>query len=126
MPTVRETDGELVNSWKSNMPTLQELLAQRASLEKQIETTQKQERSEAISKVKSLMAEYNLSVTDLSAKGGKSSSEGGSTGGAGKGSKVAAKFRNPATGDTWSGRGLQPKWLKTALAAGKKVEDFSV
>ena len=111
------------------MSTLQELLAQRASLEKQIETTQKQERTEAIAKVKSLMAEYNLSVADLSAKTGKSglsTGEFAGPGNAGKGSKVAAKFRNPATGDTWSGRGLQPKWLKAALAAGKKVEDFAV
>ena len=33
--------------------------------------------------------------------------------------------RNKATGDTWSGRGLQPKWLKAALAAGRKIEDFA-
>ena len=39
---------------------------------------------------------------------------------------VAAKYRNKATGETWSGRGLQPKWLKAALAAGRKIDDFAV
>ena len=35
-----------------------------------------------------------------------------------------AKYRNAATGETWSGRGLQPAWLKAAIAAGKRLEDF--
>ncbi len=47
------------------MPTLQELLAQREALEKQISSTQNAERSEALAKVKALMAEYNLDVADL-------------------------------------------------------------
>jgi DNA-binding protein H-NS len=42
------------------------------------------------------------------------------------GSKVAAKYRNPATGDSWSGRGLKPKWLTTALAGGAQLSDFAV
>ena len=40
--------------------------------------------------------------------------------------KLPYKYRNPATGDTWSGRGLQPKWLKVALAGGGKLGDFEV
>ena len=100
------------------MASLQELLAQKAALEKAIETTRKQEKAEAIAKVKALMSEYGLSVSDLSAKTTVKS-------GGVKGSKVAVKYRNKATGDTWSGRGLQPKWLKAALAAGRKIEDFA-
>ena len=38
--------------------------------------------------------------------------------------KQKVKYRNPATGETWSGRGLQPKWVVAALASGKKLEDF--
>lgn len=37
-----------------------------------------------------------------------------------------AKYRNPATGDSWSGRGLQPKWLKVQLERGKTLADFEV
>ena len=43
-----------------------------------------------------------------------------------QGSKVPAKYRDAATGDAWSGRGLQPKWLKAALAQGKTLADFAV
>jgi DNA-binding protein H-NS len=99
--------------------SLQDLLAQKEALEKEIESTKKHHRAEAIAKVRSLMAEYGLAASDLSGKGG-------SKGAGGKSGKVAAKYRNSATGDTWSGRGLQPKWLKAALATGRKIEDFSV
>ncbi|KQU75640.1 MULTISPECIES: H-NS family nucleoid-associated regulatory protein [unclassified Rhizobacter] len=105
------------------MTTLQDLLAKKAALEQEIEATQKRERQDAIAKVKSLMNEYGLSPSDLT---GKSSTKTGGKAGASKGGKVAAKFRNNATGETWSGRGLQPKWLKAAVAAGKKLEDFAL
>jgi ParB/RepB/Spo0J family partition protein len=36
------------------------------------------------------------------------------------------KYRNAATGETWSGRGLQPKWLKVAMEQGKALADFVV
>lgn len=99
------------------MSTLKELLAQRAALDEQINQTKDRERGEAIAKVKTLMSEYGLTVADLnSARAPK----------AVKVSKVAAKYRNQATGETWSGRGLQPKWLKAAIAAGAKITDFAV
>jgi DNA-binding protein H-NS len=99
--------------------TLHELIAQKEALEREIEQTQQQGRRDAIAKVRSLMDEYGLTLSDLSAKGGAKA-------GRGKGKKVAAKYRNAATGETWSGRGLQPKWLKAALAAGRKLADFAV
>lgn len=40
--------------------------------------------------------------------------------------KPAVKYRNAETGETWTGRGLQPKWLKAALAAGAQLSDFAV
>ena|SRR3989442_13886880 len=101
------------------MASLQELLDQKAALEKAIETTRKQERGDAVAKVKALMSEYGLTVSALAGKASTKSS-------GVKGSKVAVKYRNKATGETWSGRGLQPKWLKAALAAGRKIEDFAV
>lgn len=36
------------------------------------------------------------------------------------------RYRNAATGETWSGRGQQPRWLKAALEAGAKLTDFAV
>lgn len=42
-----------------------------------------------------------------------------------KGGKVAPRFRGPE-GETWSGRGLRPKWLTALLEAGRKIEEFSI
>jgi DNA-binding protein H-NS len=100
------------------MSELKELLAKKAALEKQIAQARRDERAGAISQIKSLMTEHGLTVADLGKRSGKSASKGGG--------KVAAKYRNKATGETWSGRGLQPRWLKAALAAGKKLGDFAV
>ena len=38
-----------------------------------------------------------------------------------KGQKVAPKYRNPETGDTWTGRGREPGWIK-----GKNRDDFAL
>ena len=102
--------------------SLQELLAQRAEIEKRIADAQREERATAIAKVRALMAEFGLTAADITAKGTpvKAAGTGRATG------KVAPKFRNAATGETWSGRGLQPKWLKAALAAGGRLEDFAI
>ncbi|MCY4743908.1 H-NS histone family protein [Pelomonas sp. UHG3] len=98
------------------MSSLKELLAQRAALDEQINETKDRERNEAIAKVRSLMSEYGLTVADLSVRAPKPV----------KTSKVAAKYRNQATGETWSGRGLQPKWLKAAISGGAQLTDFAV
>jgi len=66
-----------------------------------------------------LMTEYGLTLADLSTRAA-SGTPRKATG------KVAAKYRNPATGDTWSGRGLKPNWLKAAIEAGRTIEDFAV
>ena len=50
------------------MATLQELLTQKEALEREIEQTKKRDRAEAIAKVRALMAEYGLTLSDLSNK----------------------------------------------------------
>lgn len=42
-----------------------------------------------------------------------------------KGTKVPPKYRD-GDGNIWTGRGSQPKWLATALAGGKTLQDFAV
>ncbi|MFN3593197.1 MAG: H-NS family nucleoid-associated regulatory protein [Thiobacillaceae bacterium] len=37
-----------------------------------------------------------------------------------------AKYRNPATGETWTGKGRKPGWLVQALAQGKSLADFAI
>jgi DNA-binding protein H-NS len=98
------------------MPKLTDLLAQKAAIEQQIAQAQREERGAAIAQIKALMAEHGLTASDLNARAKTAKT----------GQKVAAKYRNKATGETWSGRGLQPRWLKAALASGKKLADFAV
>ena len=43
------------------------------------------------------------------------------------GTKVSPKFRNPDnSAEAWSGRGLQPRWLRAAIKTGKSIEDFRI
>ncbi len=44
----------------------------------------------------------------------------------GASAKGKVSYRNALTGETWSGRGLMPKWLKVAIADGKTLADFEV
>lgn len=42
-----------------------------------------------------------------------------------KGVKVAPRYRGPG-GETWSGRGLRPKWLSALVEQGHSPEDFKI
>ena len=99
---------------------LSDLLAQKAALEQQIADVQRAARTEAVAKVKALMAEYGLTLADIG------SSPKAAPAPTKAASKVAAKYRDPASGSTWSGRGLKPKWLSAALAAGRSISDFAI
>ena len=41
------------------------------------------------------------------------------------GSVVAAKYKGP-NGETWSGRGLTPRWLSSLIAQGQSKESFAI
>lgn len=85
-----------------------ELLQQREALEQAIANARAQELSEAVRRTRELVAEFGLTVQDVFPSGrGNSKSGGKSTTGA----KVAPKYRDPATGQTWTGRGKAPKWI---------------
>jgi len=93
------------------MVSLKELIAQKVALERQIELTATQERNDAVAKVRALMAEYGLNVSDLATKAsGKPKT--------GKGNKVAAKYRNTATGETWSGSRASAQVVEGRLGSG--------
>ncbi|MFN9746167.1 MAG: H-NS family nucleoid-associated regulatory protein [Betaproteobacteria bacterium] len=109
------------------MPTLAELLAQKAELERRIAEQARAEREQAIAQVRQLMAQHGLTLADVG--GGARPQPPRSPRGAADrppAAKVAPKYRDAETGQTWSGRGLQPKWLKAALASGRSLSDFSI
>lgn len=69
--------------------------------------------------------EVRRKMTELAAASGFDLSELLGTKASRKGSKVDAKYRNPADPtQTWAGRGRQPTWLVAALKRGQKLESF--
>ncbi len=99
--------------------SLSDLIAQKEALERQIQAAQHSAKAGAIAQVRKLMAEHSLTAMDLVAR---SPAKSGTTGV----KKVAAKYRDPISGSTWTGRGLKPKWLAAAIQGGKTPEDFAI
>lgn len=81
------------------MPTYQELLAQVATLQEQAETARLAERKAALTQVRELVATYALTEREVFGKRAATKRI------------VAAKYRNPKTGQTWTGRGRPPAWI---------------
>lgn len=90
------------------MTSYKELLEQRAQLEQQINAAREAELAAAVSKVRALIAEYDLGAEDVFPPARASSGKAGPK----SGSKVAPKYRNPETNETWTGRGKAPKWIQ--------------
>lgn|SRR4051794_26747078 len=91
------------------MTSYKELLKQREALEQQISEARHRELSDAVAQVQKLVSEYGLTEKDVFPSG-KGSGKAGRSSTAG--SKVAPKYRDPATGQTWTGRGKAPKWIQ--------------
>ncbi len=43
-----------------------------------------------------------------------------------KGQKIPAKYSDPVTGKTWTGRGMRPKWFSAYIDQGRKAEEFEI
>lgn len=99
------------------MATYQELLAQREELNKQIEAVRKTELADAITRVKAIIKEYELTAAQC----GFSSVEHPISTQPAK--PVAVYYRTP-DGTEWSGRGRTPVAIVALVNAGHKLEDF--
>ena len=84
------------------MSTYQSLLQQKAELEAKIAEARKSELAHAVTQARELVAQYGLTADDVF---------GGKKVATGPRGTVAPKYRDPATGATWTGRGKPPKWI---------------
>lgn len=100
---------------RETMSSYKDLLAQREKLEKQIEEAKSREYAEVLNDVKQKIADYGFSLAELGLSRAKAGKVGRPRAG------VAAKYRDPETGATWSGRGKPPRWI-----AGKNREQFTI
>ena len=87
------------------MATLKDWQKQRALLDAQ--------RAEAIASIRVQMAQLGITVGDL-------------VDGATTAAERPVKYRDEATGKTWTGVGVRPTWLRNALMAGATLEQFAV
>jgi len=136
----RSADGvKLVLLYQSGDPqvakSLAEIQRQIQQLEKQAQEIKSREVTGVVARIKEAIEFYGLTAEDLF--GGRSRKSARKSQGADKaaakigmrrkaaGKKIPVKYRDDA-GNTWTGRGLKPRWLTAALGAGKKLEDFQV
>ena len=81
------------------MTAYKELPARKAELDAQIAHAHAEHKAEGIAAARALIQEHSLTAADVfpAAKP--------------KGSVGAPKYRDPATGATWTGRGKPPNWI---------------
>ncbi len=98
------------------MATYKELKAQAEALMQQAEAARRAEIASVVAEIQARMKEYGITLDDLRGGAKKAKSRG----------TVAAKYYNPATGDSWSGRGRVPRWLAAEMEKGRAKESFLV
>lgn len=111
-----------------------EIQSQIEKLQKQAREIKSREFDKTVREIRVMMEAFGITVKDLSSgkpRGAKVKTKKTAAPrpigvpGKKKGSAVAAKYRGPA-GESWSGRGLTPRWLAALMAQGKTKEEFAV
>jgi DNA-binding protein H-NS len=120
--------------------TYQQYLKQIQDLQAKAEKARRAEAEGVISRIRDAIQHYGLTADDLGLKAGGGGGSGEAKAprakpgrkpgrprkvAAASGRKVAPKYRDEK-GNTWAGRGKRPIWLRDALAAGRKLEEFAI
>lgn len=103
------------------MSSLIEIQKQIAELQAQAAEIKTREFNEKIAMIKETMATYGISMEDIQGKSAKAPKSGGKT----SASPAPAKFKGP-NGESWSGRGLAPKWLKGLIDQGHTKDEYLI
>lgn len=113
--------------------TYEQLKKQIEALSQQAEVLRRKEVAGVVERIKEAIDAYGLSAADLGfapASGGgvkvaakKGKARGARVRAAGAGAQP--RYRDGA-GNVWGGRGPRPRWLREAIAAGRKLEEFAV
>jgi DNA-binding protein H-NS len=116
------------------MSNLIDIQSQIEKLQKQASEIRTKEFDKTVQDIVAKMQAFGITLKDLqaaSARGGKTKARAAAKPArdkarkSGSGATVAPKYRGP-NGETWSGRGLTPKWLAALIAGGKKKEEFAI
>ncbi|MDF3837755.1 H-NS histone family protein [Cupriavidus basilensis] len=95
------------------MATYKQLIAEKEALEAKLAEMRASEVAGVIAQIQGLMAEYELTADDIAPKRRRGRPAAGANGKAAAKPKTSlpAKYRDPKTGATWTGRGRAPAWL---------------
>jgi len=118
------------------MTNLIDIQSQIEKLQKQANDIKTKEFQNTVQEILVKMQAFGITVKDLqgsklgrTVKAGRGKSKPTAVKGAKAakkvGAPVAAKYRGPA-GESWSGRGLTPRWLASLLAQGRTKEEFAI
>ncbi|MDM0015057.1 H-NS family nucleoid-associated regulatory protein [Variovorax sp. J22P168] len=97
--------------------TYKQIQKQIEQLQRQAETLRTSEIKGVVERIKVAIAHYGLTAAHLGLAAASPKS-------AGKRSAKASTQFSDGAGNSWSGRGPRPRWLREALAAGRSIEEF--
>lgn len=107
-----------------------ELKTQIDKLQAQADALKEKEKAGVIKRIKEAIHAYGLNAEDLGLIKLSSHRAGANKKALGRQSESPSKRTNPPkykddAGNTWSGRGPRPSWLKSALSSGASLESFT-
>lgn len=96
--------------------TLPQLYVHLQAIEELIERKKREAKQELVARLREEAQDAGFDINELfgvvKGKGGKA--------------KAPAKYRDPESGLTWSGRGRKPNWLVAYEVDGRDVEEFTI
>ncbi len=118
------------------MNDLLTLQAKIAELQQQADQVKSKEFASTLASIQATMKAFGITVADLKTalskpKGGRKGRPPGTVKSTANrksklaGTKVQPKYRN-IDGQTWTGRGVAPKWMSDAIAAGRSKDEFLI
>jgi DNA-binding protein H-NS len=87
----------------------EEIQAKIADLQAQAARVKEEEKEQAIGMARTMISAYGITAKDLGLDKAPKLKAGPKPG-----NKIAAKYRDPQSGATWSGRGKTPRWINGA------------
>jgi DNA-binding protein H-NS len=110
------------------MATIKQIRAKIQTLQKQADALIAKQAQKVVDHIRELMIEHGLTTVDIetTARKRRQKALGASPVAAKKGaakSKLPPKYRNPKTGETWSGRARPPAWIANARDRSKFLID---
>ncbi|KWE97920.1 H-NS family nucleoid-associated regulatory protein [Burkholderia ubonensis] len=85
------------------------LKSQLSDLQQRVDQAREAVKKDAIARIRREMSEFGITPADLGGRRGRTLP------------KPPAKYRDPVTGATWTGRGREPAWIR-----GKDPRDFEI